>query len=48
MTFFSWLGPVIAGALLGILSIIGLVWSQTQPPAENPAQDPVLNYGDRR
>ena len=48
VTFFSWLGPIIAGALLGILSIIGLVWSQTQPPAENPAEEPVLNYGDRR
>lgn len=48
MTFIlSWLGPAIAGALLGIFAIVGLVWSQTSPPADNPASKPIITYGDR-
>jgi hypothetical protein len=39
--------PAFTGAVLGGAAILGLVWSQTQAPAENPALNPVLTYGDR-
>ncbi len=40
-------GPIIAGSVLGVCAIGGLVWSQTSPPSDNPASKPILTYGDR-
>ncbi len=34
------------GILLGLFAMWGLVYSQTQAPATNPASQPVLTYGD--
>ena len=36
----------LAGLLLGTAVMVGLVWSQTQPPETNPASEPILTYGD--
>lgn len=41
------LAPLIAGGALGVVAMVGLVYSQTQPPATNPADQQVLVYGDR-
>jgi hypothetical protein len=38
------LAPLV-GALLGFLVMLGLIWSQTQPPDTNPANQPILSYG---
>ena len=38
------LAPLV-GALLGFLLMFGLIWSQTQPPDQNPANQPILEYG---
>jgi hypothetical protein len=38
------LAPLV-GALLAFLVMFGLIWSQTQPPDQNPANQAVLNYG---
>ena len=43
----SLFGPAIAGGLLGALAMVGLVYTQTAPPADNPASKPILSYGDR-
>jgi hypothetical protein len=39
--------PVVTGGLLASLTMFGLVYSQTQAPDKNPADGPVLTYGDR-
>lgn len=41
------LAPLIAGAALGTVTMLGVVYSQTQAPSSNPAEQPVLVYGDR-
>lgn len=41
------LAPLIAGAALGTVTMVGLVFSQTQAPSSNPAEQQVLVYGDR-
>ena len=41
------LAPLIAGAALGTVTMFGLVYSQTQAPSSNPAEQQVLVYGDR-
>ena len=41
------LTPLIIGGALGTVSLLGLVYSQTQAPSDNPADQPVLVYGDR-
>lgn len=44
-----WLKLLVApfiGVLLGLFAMFGLVYSQTQAPATNPASQPVLTYGD--
>jgi hypothetical protein len=44
-----WLKMLVApfiGFLLGLFAMFGLVYSQTQAPATNPASQPVLTYGD--
>jgi len=41
------LAPLIAGAALGTVTMVGLVYSQTQAPSSNPAEQQVLVYGDR-
>ena len=41
------LAPLIAGAALGTVTMLGLVYSQTQAPSSNPADQQVLTYGDR-
>lgn len=41
------LTPLVIGGGLGTLSLLGLVYSQTQAPSSNPADQPVLVYGDR-
>lgn len=38
------LAPLV-GALLGFLVMFGVIWSQTQAPDTNPANEPVLTYG---
>lgn len=40
------LTPLIIGAGLGTLSLLGLVYSQTQVPSNNPADQQILVYGD--
>jgi hypothetical protein len=40
------LAAPIVGAVLGVCVMVGLVWSQTQPPESNPASQPILTYGD--
>lgn len=39
--------PLVIGGGLGTLSLLGLVYSQTQAPSSNPADQQVLVYGDR-
>lgn len=39
--------PLIAGAALGTVTMVGVVYSQTQAPSSNPAEQPALVYGDR-
>lgn len=46
-TPFKFILPPLTGAILAFLVMFGLVWSQTQPPATNPASQSVLTYGDR-
>lgn len=41
------LTPLVIGSALGSVSLFGLVYSQTQAPANNPADQQVLVYGDR-
>lgn len=41
------IAPAIAGVVLAIAAVFGLVSSQTAAPAENPANQDVLVYGDR-
>ena len=41
------LAPLVAGAALGTVTMFGLVYSQTQAPSSNPAEQQVLVYGDR-
>lgn len=38
--------PVLTGGLIGFVAMFGLVYSQTRPPATNPASTPVLTYGN--
>lgn len=38
--------PAAVGGVLALFVMVGLVWSQTQPPAVNPASQPVLVYGE--
>ena len=39
--------PFIVGTVLASGAAVGLVWSQTQAPANNPADAPILTYGDQ-
>lgn len=39
------LAPIV-GAVFAFLVMFGLVWSQTQAPEQNPASQPVIEYGD--
>lgn len=35
----------VTGAMMALLLMFGLVWSQTRAPDVNPAAEPVVNYG---
>jgi hypothetical protein len=37
--------PPVVGAVLGSAVMVGVVWSQSQPPETNPATQQVLTYG---
>jgi hypothetical protein len=37
--------PALAGALLAAAVSLGLVFSQTNEPDTNPANEPILTYG---
>lgn len=39
--------PAIAGIVLGTVGLFGLVSSQTAAPAQNPASQEIIVYGDR-
>jgi hypothetical protein len=39
--------PVIAGIVLAAVALFGLVSSQTAAPAQNPADQALIVYGDR-
>ena len=39
--------PLLAGGVLGSVALVGLVYSQSQAPASNPADQQILVYGDR-
>jgi hypothetical protein len=39
--------PAVAGALSATVAVVGLVYTQSQAPAQNPASQPVLVYGDQ-
>lgn len=39
------IAPGIAGIVLALAAIFGLVSSQTAAPAENPASKPIIVYG---
>ena len=41
------LAPLVAGAALGTVTMVGVVYSQTVAPSSNPADQQVLVYGDR-
>ncbi len=41
------IAPGLAGILLALAGIFGLVSWQTAPPAENPASQPIIVYGSR-
>lgn len=40
------LAAPLVGAALGSMAMGGIVYSQTKPPATNPASAPILTYGD--
>ncbi|MBM6546492.1 hypothetical protein JNO54_10110 [Janibacter sp. YIM B02568] len=39
--------PAVAGALLATMSLFGLVTATIGAPDENPADQPVITYGER-
>lgn len=39
--------PVIAGIVLALVALFGLVSSQTAAPSKNPASEQIIVYGDR-
>jgi hypothetical protein len=41
------LAPLVAGGVLGSAALVGLVYSQSQAPSSNPANQQILVYGDR-
>jgi len=41
------IAPGVAGVVLAFAALFGLVSAQTSAPAENPADQPVIVYGDR-
>lgn len=41
------IAPAVAGVVLAVAALFGLVSSQTAAPAQNPADQPVIVYGDR-
>lgn len=45
-TFLKMLLPPLVGGLLAFLVVFTLTWSQTRAPDTNPADKPVLTYGD--
>lgn len=45
MALLKFILPPLVGGLLAFLVMFGLIWSQSQPPAQNPAAEPVLTYG---
>jgi hypothetical protein len=45
--FVKILAPLLVGGVLGLLAMFGLVYSQTQAPSSNPANQQILIYGDR-
>ncbi len=44
--FTTFLAPALIGALLATFGLFGLVYSQTQGPAKNPASQQILVYGE--
>ncbi len=40
-------GPILAGAVLAVVALYGLVSSQTAAPGTNPAAQEIITYGDR-
>jgi hypothetical protein len=39
--------PALAGGLAAGVTMFGIVYSQTQAPESNPAQQEILVYGDQ-
>lgn len=39
--------PIVAGAVLAVIGLFGLVSSQTAKPDVNPAAKEIITYGDR-
>lgn len=39
--------PAIAGGLSASVGVYGLVYSQTKAPDMNPAEQPIMVYGDQ-
>ena len=42
---FAAIVPIIVGALLAAAVSLGLVYDQTKAPGTNPANPPILTYG---
>ena len=45
--FANVLAPLLAGIILAIGAMFGLVSARTAAPAENPASQPIIVYGQR-
>ena len=45
--FANVIAPGVAGIVLALFGIFGLVSSQTASPADNPASQEIIVYGDR-
>lgn len=39
--------PALAGIVLAVVSLFGVVSSSTAPPEKNPADKEVITYGER-
>lgn len=42
----GFVAPAVAGAVLALLASFGVVYSQTSAPSSNPADKPILTYGN--
>ncbi len=47
MKLLSMIGAAIVGGVLAFLAVHGVVASATAAPSNNPANAPVVHYGDR-